>query len=231
MGAKLERAKAPQPAPECTPSSLSSLKGIHSSYSISIQWNGTFPMTITPNLVKYKDVNISANDVDVTKQGGVYKVVIKAFIPKQTTEWLPGQVGMMETFTLRVGERDGSANGSANGSVRRVKGTFQRSGEGPLECEFERIESAEEASERMPTLQRQLSSDDSCCPICFELWSTPGLICIQTACSHQFCYKCVTSCCHLTPPNTEGICPLCRGGVRMEELKKVEVFVKATLAK
>ncbi|GMH46333.1 hypothetical protein TrRE_jg4720 [Triparma retinervis] len=185
---------------------LSNPDSICGRYEVEIKWNGKHTLIVKPHYLEWKSQKIFDTE---TSLGEGNKVEFRVFVPGQTTEWLENVVGLFESFSIHF-DRSGS-----------FRGTFQRQGEGGLECSGERAVSLEEQAAAMPTLERQLSSQDSSCSVCYDAWSETSAA-VETLCGHRFCIGCVVSCCRINPPNTKGVCPMCRAEIDVKDLKRVE---------
>jgi len=202
---------------------------LRGTYSMRTKWNGTTEIVISDQRITYKDAHIMPAEVIVSDGSdeaiggrqdrerpraaeGTTRLRFTVFCPNQTTEWVRGAVGVIESFDV-VFTSEGSS----------FEGTFRRQGEGILPTEGERMETIEERAARIPALVRSKSSDkEDGCPICLSNWEEEGVVQTQTECGHTFCLKCVVSTCNMTPPNTSGTCPLCRQTVTISGLLRVE---------
>lgn len=177
-------------------------------FLIETQWNGNAQLEVTYEYLVYKGVRIGAAECLITD--GDTRLRFTAFVPGQTTEWLQGVVGVVESYDVVF---DGAGG---------FEGTFRRQGEGILPTRGGRQESDQERAARMPGIMRQPSENSlGTCPICMEEWTAPNVVQTQTECGHAFCLSCVVATCNMTPPKTTGVCPLCKAPVSMAGLKRV----------
>ena len=96
-------------------------------FDLDIEYNGEESIKVSRNGIMYKGVTISPLDVIWVPDGE--QLTFSAFIDKQTSVWAPGQVGLTEHLQLQF---------VAAGS--QVRGSFQRTGEGPLRVQGKRRE-------------------------------------------------------------------------------------------
>jgi len=186
-------------------------------FQLTIKWNGVFSLTVWPEFIEYKNVFVLPDDVTVERGSSGTRLKFSAFVPDASTTQI---VGLTETLDLMF-----AADGSS------CTGTFQRAGEGPIGgVTGKRTVSFAQIATRLPPakLLRKESSTalETECPICFRDFSDEVVAVVTGECNHCFCMSCVVSVCKIKPPNSKGICPLCRHPVDIKNLsKRKSVFV------
>ena len=179
---------------------------LHGVYQVRTQWNGQSEMTITEKGLDYKSAHLVPADVIILDER---RACFTFFCPNQTTEWLQGVVGVVESFDVKF-------------DAAGFEGAFRRQGEGILGTVASRVVSDEARAARLPVLMRTASKDSEvACPICFTEWDEQDTVQTQVECGHAFCLRCVVSTCNMTPPNSSGNCPLCRAAVTIGGLKRI----------
>ena len=98
-------------------------------FDLDIEYNGEESIKVGRNGILYKGVTITPLDVMVDRAPDGEQLTFSAFIDKQTSVWAPGQVGLSEHLEVQF---------VAAGS--QVRGSFQRTGEGPLRVQGKRRE-------------------------------------------------------------------------------------------
>jgi len=208
-------------------------------YHVKVLWNGENELRITPHFIGWKGCNVVANEIIKNEEeDGSIRLRFTTFAPEQMSEWVPGQVGMVESFDITFSP-----------SRQEFLGAFQRQGEGILTVrgwatgEVGDIPDAQLVAQviapgesrrevvnigkALATVARDESTDSVGCPVCFNEWHAPGVVRVETKCKHSYCMKCIISVCNLTPPVTSGRCALCRADVRLDELLSRSVSDKS----
>jgi len=182
-------------------------------YDAEVQWNGTPEMEVSSAGIVWKGVLVVPEEiVAVLTPQETVRLRFTVFCPAQGTAWAPeGIVGVTESFDVTF-DRD----------AKHFSGVFIRQYEGTLAVSGTRRVTAEERRAKLPGLVRSRSRDpERECPVCYSGFDEDGVTQVVTPCGHSFCLACVVSTCNITPPNESGTCPLCRGRVTLDGLKRV----------
>ena len=182
-----------------------------------MQWNSDENLQVATvqdhGLVTWKGSNVVLQGDCVIARlldgGSKVELRVRAYCPFQTTEWLPGMVGMTEWIIL-------SGSVGPEGIIgRALSGTFQRRGEGPLSCSA-RFVGAVPASAPHSAPDKVYDEGEEC-SICMCNYSDakPAVV---TKCGHAWCAQCIVSVLAISPPSDEGRCPGCRAPVKLSDL-------------
>ena len=205
---------------------------IHGDYDVRTTWNGEVRMTIDARGIAYKDSRVVPEEIVYDRapdphapRAVRHRLRFTVFCPNQTSEWVRGVTGMIESFDVEFFVDEGAARAFS------FFGRFRRRGEGCLDTEGGRatVTAADDAdASGFGVLRRTKSKDpETSCPVCYREWEEEGVTQTQAKCGHAFCLTCVVSVCNMTPPRELGTCPMCRADVALGDLVRVERTGKA----
>jgi len=180
-------------------------ESIVSLYSLTLKSIGVCELDITSSMIKWGGAHVFAKHVHFSKRGR--RLQFEVYCPDFGDDSFSG-VGVFESFDLIK---------DSNGGFR---GTFRRDGEPSQQVILTRKERTPESiAASMPTVVRKDTLE--CCPVCLEEFDGKDVIKVVTSCNHAFCLGCILEICGLSPPQTEGNCPMCRGVVKTEEVSEL----------